>query len=135
MNLKKKKILATKTFSVGKDRIVFVKTRIDEIKEAITKQDIRDLHKEGAILIKEKNGRKKIVKSRKKISVGKKRKNIGKRKKDYIAITRKLRRYAKELFRKGEINKHELGEIRKKIRNREFKSKTHLKEQIREIKK
>ena len=53
MNLKKKKILAAKTLGVGRNRIRLLKSRLDEIKEAITKQDIRDLKNDGAILIKE----------------------------------------------------------------------------------
>ena len=35
MNLSKKKKLAKKTFNVGEDRIVFLESRLDEIKEAI----------------------------------------------------------------------------------------------------
>lgn len=66
MNLKKKKQLAAKTLKVGKERILFLGPRIEEIKEAITKQDIRELKKDGAILIKEIKGRKKIIKSRSK---------------------------------------------------------------------
>jgi len=67
MNLRKKKMLAAKTLGVGKNKIVFVKSRIDEIKEAITKQDIRDLYNEGAILIKQVMGRRKVERSKKKI--------------------------------------------------------------------
>ena len=47
MNLSKKKALAARTLNVGKARILFNVQRLGEIKEAITKQDIRDLHKEG----------------------------------------------------------------------------------------
>ncbi len=43
MNLRTKKELAAKALKVGKERIVFVEARLDEIKEAITKQDMRDL--------------------------------------------------------------------------------------------
>ncbi len=52
MNLRKKKALAARTFGVGLSRIEFLEPRLDEIKEAITKQDIRDLYKDGAIRIK-----------------------------------------------------------------------------------
>jgi len=80
MNLRKKKMLAAKTLGVGKNKIVFVKSRIDEIKEAITKQDIRDLYNEGAILIRQVMGRRKVERKRKKISVGNVRKKIKARK-------------------------------------------------------
>ena len=60
MNLAKKKSLAAKALKLGRKRIVFLESRIDEIKEAITKQDIRDLQTEGAIVVKEVKGRKKV---------------------------------------------------------------------------
>ena len=53
MNLKKKKALAARTFGVGLERIEFVKPRLEEIKEAITKQDMKDLKESGAIIIRE----------------------------------------------------------------------------------
>ena len=135
MNLKKKKNLAVKTFGIGKERIVFVKSRLEEIKEAITKQDMRDLQKEGAILIKEKKGRKKVVRKKRRVGTGKIRKNVKKGKTEYMIITRKLRKYSGELFRRGDLNRNELNNIRKKIRNRIFRSKAHLKEQIKEMRK
>ena len=64
MNLGKKKKLSAKALEVGKERIVFLKPRLDEIKEAITRQDIKDLEKEGAIIIKGIKGRKKISKKK-----------------------------------------------------------------------
>jgi len=65
MNLGKKKELAKRTLKVGKG----------EIKEAITKQDIRDLKREGAIVIKNIKGRRKVKKKKKK-GVGNIRKKI-----------------------------------------------------------
>ncbi len=129
MNLKKKKDLARKILKVGKDRIIFVEPRLEEIKEAITKQDIRDLQKEGAINIKEKKGKKK-VKRKKSRSIGNIRKKVNKRKREYIDITRKLRKYIAELKKQNKITKDEAEDIRKKIRNRNFKSKENLKDYI-----
>ena len=127
MNLSKKKRLAKKTFGVGSDRIVFVESRLGEIKDAITKQDLRDLEKSGAIIIKIRKGGAKVHK-RKSRSTGNIRKKVGQNKRDYMAITRKLRGYLLELHSRGEISKEDLVSIRKKIRNREFRSKTHFKE-------
>ena len=59
MQLAKKKELASKVLKVGKNRVVFVESSLPEIKEAITRQDILDLRKSGAIQIKEVSGRKK----------------------------------------------------------------------------
>jgi len=60
MNLAKRKELAAIVLNVGKNRVIFVKENLPEIKEAITRMDIIDLHKAGAIQIKEISGRKKI---------------------------------------------------------------------------
>ncbi|MFH1326535.1 MAG: 50S ribosomal protein L19e [archaeon] len=130
MNLKKKKNLASKTLGIGKKRIVFVKQRLGEIKEAITKQDIKDLKKEGAIVIKETKGRSKVNKKSKKRGPGKIKKKVNKRKQKYVIMTRKLRKYSAELKKQGKLSGEEVKEIRKKIRNKKFKSKAHLREQI-----
>lgn len=135
MNLKKKKLLAARTLEVGKERIIFLKSRLEEIKEAITKQDIRDLKKEGAIIIKEIKGRRKVKKDVKGRSPGNIRKRVNKRKQKYVIITRKLRRFVAELKKQGRLSKKEVKEIRKKIRNKAFKSKASLKEYIEELKK
>ena len=75
MNLTKRKVLAAKGLKVGKNRIIFVKEHLSEIKEAITRMDIQDLHKNGAIQIREVKGRKKIEKRRNRRRVGKVKKN------------------------------------------------------------
>jgi len=134
MNLRKKKELAAKTFKVGKGRIMFVKSMLNEIKEAITKQDIRDLKNSGAIVIKEPKGRKKVV-GKKKSGLGSIRKKVNKRKREYIILTRKLRSYIIELKKQGELSLNEIKDIRKKIRNKQFKSLARLKEYIRSMKK
>jgi len=135
MNLKTKKELSAKTFGVGKKRIVFVHSRKEEIKEAITKQDIRELKASGAILIKEVGGRKVVVKRTRKRGPGKIKKKINVRKRTYVIMTRKLRGYVNELKKQGLLAMEEVKEIRKKIRNRDFKSKANLKIYIGENKK
>lgn len=134
MNLSKKKELAKRTFNVGEDRIIFVESRIKDIKEAITKQDMRDLRQDKAIIIKEKKGRKKVIRKRMR-SIGNIRKKMKTRKKDYVVLTRKLRKYVLEMKNQGKISKEEFDDIRKKIRNKIFRSKSHLKEYIRGLRK
>ncbi len=128
MNLRSKKQLAAKTFGVGKSRVVFVNERIEEIKEAITKQDMRNLQKDGAIMIKEVGGRSKNIKKVRRKGMGNVRKHVNTRKKDYVILTRKLRKFVAEKKNKGEIDKQKVKELRKKIRNKTFKSKTHLRD-------
>ena len=130
MNLRNKKELAARTLKVGKERIVFVEAHKDEIKEAITKQDIRDLHADGAILIKEISGRKKNIKKKGRRTTGQIRKKVNTRKRDYVTITRKLRGYTAEMKKQGRLSPEEVKEIRKRIRNRAFRSKAHLKDYI-----
>ncbi|VVB82162.1 50S ribosomal protein L19e [uncultured archaeon] len=132
MNLGKKKALAARTFHVGESRIEFLQPRLEEIKEAITKQDIRDLYKDGAIRIKDIKGRRTVVKSRSR-STGNIRKKLNQRKREYVIITRKLRKHVRE--NKNKMTAKEIDEIRKKIRNRIFKSKAQLKEYLGGMKK
>jgi len=132
MNLAKKKELAAKVLGVGKGRIIFIENRLSEIKEAIARQDILDLHKSGAILIREVSGRKKIVKRKHRRRTGKIKKKVNTRKAEYVIITRKLRKFVRGLFRTGKINAEEKREIRKQIRARKFKSKRQLKESLEE---
>ncbi len=130
MNLKKKKILAERALKIGKERIKFLSPRLDEIKEAITKKDIKDLVKSGAIIIKNKSGRRKLFSKKRRKEIGKIKRSIKNGKKNYIILTRKLRKYIYELKKQGRISKNEFIEIRKKIRNKVYKSKSHLKEQL-----
>ena len=134
MNLRTKKILASKTLKVGKNRIQFVKSRMDEIKEAITKQDIRDLKDDGAIKIKDIKGRRKTKKARKR-TAGNVRKKINKRKQEYVKSTRLLRKTLKEMLKQEKVNKEQYKDIRKKIRNKRFKSQAVLKEYINNLEK
>jgi large subunit ribosomal protein L19e len=91
-NLNKRRKLASKVFGVGIERICFDANRLEEIKEAITKQDMRDLKESGAISIKEISGRKTNVKRKTKRGPGKIKMKI-----------RKKRREEKLLFNKKKI--------------------------------
>ena len=133
MNLTKKKELAAKILKVGKNRIVFTKEHLSEIKEAITRLDISDLHKSGAIQIREIKGRKKIVKRKNRRRVGKVKNKVNNRKAEYVIITRKLRKFVRGLVRTGAVDRERNREIRRQIRARKFKSKRHLKESLEEL--
>jgi len=135
MNLRKKKELAAKTLKVGKARICFVNSRRDEIKEAITKQDIKDLKQEGAILVRNIGGRTKNVKRKGKKGAGNVRQKVNTRKRDYVVMTRKLRKIVAGMKVRGEIERDETKDIRNKIRNRVFKSGAHLKKYVGDLKK
>ena len=130
MNIRKKKILAANAMQVGKDRIVFNVERLDEIKEAITKQDIRDLVSAGAIIVKDIRGRKTEVKRKTRRRAGSVKKKVKNSKAVYVIITRKLRNYISELRDQEKITEEQFWKLRKEIRARTFKSKSHLKEHL-----
>jgi len=133
MNLEKKKKLASRALGIALNRIAFNTQRLDEIKEAITKQDIKDLFKDGAIRIKEIKGTRKVVKRTTRRRHGSVRKKLADRKKGYMQITRKLRAYLAQLKRKEQISLENYYSLRKEIRARVFKDKNHLKERIKEV--
>ena len=114
-------------------RIKFLEPRLDEIKEALTKQDIRDLYKDGAIVIKNISGRKTSTKKKKKRSVGNVRKKVNKRKKEYVALTRKLRGTLSKM--EGKLTKKEKEDMRNKIKNKFFASNATFKDYIAGVKK
>ncbi|MBT7706612.1 hypothetical protein HN747_04140 [archaeon] len=128
MNLANKKVLAAKALKVGKGRLYFTAAHLPEIKEAITRQDIIDLHKAGAIQIKEVSGRKKIVKRKHRRGVGKVKKKVNTRKREYVIMTRKLRTYVKHMLKTGGVDIETYRTTRKQIRARKFRSKRHMKE-------
>ena len=113
-----------------KSKIVFNNDNLAEIKEAITKQDIRDLYASGAISIRETRGRKIKVKRTTKRGPGKIKWVIGNKKRKYIIMVRKLRAYINELRTQEKINMVQYNDLRKKIKARAFKDKAHLKEQM-----
>ncbi len=130
MKLEKKRALVARTLGVGKGRITFNTSRLSEIKEAITKQDIKDLTSSGAIIVKEIKGRRKIVKSKSRKRAGSFKLKINDRKRRYITRTRKLRAYLKNLKQKKLISNEKFKELRKEIRASKIKDLAHLKESL-----
>lgn len=134
MKLDKKKALAAKVLGIGRGRIIFVEPRLNEIKEAITKDDIRSLKADGAIIIREIKGRRSKQKKKVRKSPGNIKKNAKNSKREYMLITRKLRKYISELKNKNLLTRDNIADLRKKIKNRYFKSKSQLKEYLEEQK-
>ena len=129
MDLSKKKALASRTLGVGEGRIRFNMHNINEIKEAITKQDIRDLVTSKAIFVNDIKGRKANT-PRKRRRAGSIRMRPNNKKGEYIILTRKLRSYLAEIRKHGKINNDEFMTLRKGVRSKTFRNKTHLKEHI-----
>ncbi|MGV8142546.1 MAG: 50S ribosomal protein L19e [Candidatus Pacearchaeota archaeon] len=129
MDLTKKRELAARTLGIGVGRVMFNIQRIDEIKEAISKQDIRDLVADKAIFIRDIKGRKANT-ARKRRRAGSIRMKPNNRKREYIIITRKSRAYVAELRKQGKLTNEEFLKLRREIRSKQFKNKAHLKERI-----
>lgn len=128
MNLKSKKELIARTLNVGVNRILL--NRAEDIKEAITRQDIRDLVASRSIIIKMEKGRKKVEKRKRRRGEGNVKKTIKERKKNYVRLTRKLRGFIKNMKKKNRISSEKYRELRKKIRGKEFKSLAYMQEHI-----
>lgn len=130
MKLETKKDLVARALKVGRNRIIFNTARLSELKEAITRQDIKDLKDSGAIRIKEVNGRKTKKKRRTRRRAGSIKKKVNKSKKEYVTLTRKLRSYLSHLKKTKQIAQEKYLEIRKEIRAKSFRSLAHMKERI-----
>lgn len=130
MKLEGKKELVSRVLNVGKARIVFNTERLSDIKEAITKQDVRDLVADKAIVIKEVSGRRTITKRKTRRRAGSIKKKVKKSKEEYMAITRKLRSYLAKLKEHGKISQEDFVKLRKQIRARDFRNLPHMKERI-----
>ncbi|MEM4271507.1 MAG: 50S ribosomal protein L19e [Candidatus Pacearchaeota archaeon] len=130
MKLERKKAFAARVLGVGKGRISFNINRLSDIKEALTRQDILDLLKDGAIIIKEIKGRAKVKKRKTRRRAGSKRHTEKEGKRRYISITRKLRKYASELLSQGKITKEQYNKLRQEIKSRSFRDKPHFKERV-----
>jgi len=130
MKLENKRELVARALKIGKNRIVFNTARLSELKEAITKQDIRDLKESGVIAIKETAGRRKVQKRKTRRRAGSIKKKVKTRKQDYVALTRKLRTHLANLKKRSKISQEDNKELRKEIRSSSFRSLAHLKERI-----
>ena len=130
MKLENKKGFAANVLGVGKGRIIFNKTRLSEIKEAMTRQDIKDLFNDGAIAIREIRGRLKVEKRSTRRRAGRRRQPVKNKKRIYMTISRKLRSYIDELRKAEKISQEQFLILRKEIKASTFKDKMHIKERI-----
>lgn len=138
MNLRNKKVIVSKILKVGLGRVWFDQNRIKDIKEAITRDDLRKLIVEGVILVKQKKG---ISRGRFKETIRQRRKGrrsgaaskkgrltarLG-RKEQWVAKIRAQRRLFLNLLEKGVITKHTYSYLRDKAKSGMFRSRRHIK--------
>ncbi|MCK5107243.1 MAG: 50S ribosomal protein L19e [Nanoarchaeota archaeon] len=138
MKLNTQKRIAADVLGCSANRVTLDEERLDEIKEAITKTDIRSLIKDKAIKMKPIAGtsksRTRHVKNQKKKGL---RSGYGKRKGKatarlpkkikWMAKIRTQRKFIKELKEKGIVETKEYSELRLKSKGGFFRSKRHIK--------
>lgn len=134
MNLEKKKRLAARALDVGVNRIRFNVHRLNELKEAITKQDMRDLASQGAVIVTEPKGRRK-VEARGRRRAGSIRKKVKPGKIEYVRAVRKLRASLSSMKKQGSITTDQFKKLRQEIRARTVRTKPQLTERINLLKK
>ncbi len=138
MNLSTQRRLASDILKIGKNRVYFDPSNLDEIKEALTKEDIRKLIRDRIIqkkpikgisksrfiryLKQKRKGRRQGEGSRK----GKSTARLS-RKRKWIMLVRSQRNLINELRDKNIITKRTYRELYKKIKGGFFRSRKHIK--------
>lgn len=116
-NLKAKKTMAAKVLGVGLNKVWFDPSRLNEIKEAITKQDIADLIKDKAIKkkpdegVKRRAGKLKLKRKNKGRKRNEGRIRLRTRKQDYHKRIRKMRNFLKTFKKNEQISKKRYYEL------------------------
>jgi len=141
MELKVQKRITSSLYGVGKNRIKFDQDSLSEIKEAITKKDIRSLVKDKKIIIEQKNSSSRF-RARKRITQRRKGRQKGKgsrkgtstsrlpRKKRWILKIRSQRKFLKILKEKKLIDSKVYRQLYMQSKSGFFRSKSHLKTYI-----
>ena len=138
MNLSQQRKLASKVLGVSPKRIRFDGTRHEDIKEAITREDIRGLVSDGAIIkLQEKGisqGRARHIKNQKKKGL---RKGQGSRKGSakarsgdktvWVRKIRVLRKFLRELREKEIVARKTYSSLIRKAKGGFFRNRRHVK--------
>jgi large subunit ribosomal protein L19e len=138
VNLRAKKELVARTLGVGVGRIKFDPNYLDDIADAITREDIRSLLTARTILIKKKEGtsrgrfRVKHEKAKKRgrgkgSMEGKKTARTGK-KEAWVRKVRTLRKHLKIMKDREEISKDKFRLLYRRIKGGQVRSVAHLRE-------
>lgn len=138
MELKVQKRLAAQIFDCSPDRVVFAEDRLDDIKQAITKRDLRLLIGDGAITKKPTNATSKVRARKIKVQKSKgRRKGEGSRKgkfnthfnskKTWMNTIRVKRAFLKLLLEKKLIDRKSYRDLYLKSKGGYFRSKRHIK--------
>jgi len=138
MSIVSKKRIAASILKVGVNRVRIDPERIQDVVDAVTREDIKRLIKEGAIWAVPKrgisSGRRKM--KRKRRGPGSKKGSKGARmgkKERWVRQVRALRRYLKALKARRRISNEIFKQVYKKVKGGEIKTVRRLKEIIAEM--
>ncbi len=144
VNLRSKKLLVSRMYGVGLKRIKFDSDHLDDVEDAITRENIRSLITANTIKIKQITGTsrgraqlKKIQKRKRSVKPGSKKGTKGARmgkKAAYVIKVRALRYRLKIAKDRKEITNKEFWNIYKKIGGNTVRNSAHLRTLIEEIK-
>lgn len=143
VNLKAKKRLASRVIGVGVHRIKFDSDHLDDVADAITRENIRSLITANTIKVKPFTGtsrgraqQKKEQKHKRGTTQGSKHGKKGARvgkKEVYVAKVRSLSRILKIAKEREEITNPEFWSLYKKVGGNTVRNKAHLRTLIQEI--
>jgi len=144
VNLKAKKRLASRVTGVGVHRIKFDSDHLDDVADAITRENIRSLITANTITIKSFTGTsrgrsqtKKAQRNKRGTTQGSKRGRKGARvgkKEVYVAKVRSLRRLLKIAKDRKDLTNPEFWTLYKKVGGNTVRNKAHLRTLMEEIK-
>ncbi|KFM14753.1 50S ribosomal protein L19e [Marine Group I thaumarchaeote SCGC AAA799-O18] len=144
VNLRTKKLLVSRMYGVGLKRIKFDTDHLDDVADAITRENIRSLITANTIKIKQISGTsrgrarlKKIQKRKRSVKQGSRKGRKGAkigRKEAYVIKVRSLRYRLKVAKDRKEITNKEFWFLYKKIGGNTIRNIAHLRTMIEEIK-
>lgn len=138
MNLLNQRRLASKLLKCGINRVWIDPDMIEEVSDAVTRADIRNLINQGIIKKKQKKGisRGRIhhrmiqIKKGRQHGHGSRKGSSGAKnpkKERWMRRIRAIRKYLKELRKEGKLNRSQYRKYYNKAKGGEFKSRSHLK--------
>jgi large subunit ribosomal protein L19e len=131
MRMASQKKLAAEILGVGTGKIWFDPIRIEDIGQAITRADIKDLIKDKAIRLKQNTNKAKPGrKTKAKRGKGRRKIMVGNRKRMYINRIRKMREFLDKAHKKGEMTGEDKKKLRRLAKAGQFRSLKHLKESL-----
>jgi len=140
LNLSNKKEMAAKVLNVGSNRVKIDPENLERIADAITRDDIRALIREGIIWAEPVKGtsrgrirRKRALKKKRGRGSGSKKGSIGARlprKRLWVTKVRAMRSHLKKAREKGDITSDVFDKLYLQIKGGQIRSMKHLKEQI-----